>query len=334
MVKFKTLIKVIEENLIKCSNEYLENKIFQRIEGLSIRKGYETLFADLKSQNFLNPLEEKDYEKKMKRYLNLEDKYRKLNDIEKEELESLYYDLFSYNRRLVEKYEVPQPPNIDLNNYSADNKLSMKARWDKNGKLENAQIQAQQEALKWDLEIVHKEDEFGNRFNSYTGEDFNKMVALDCYFDGDCRGINYNIKNEKYLEKLDKQIQNDINYIDEVMEDSPGLIEDTILYRGGAYWNIHWNPGDHIKGFKGYQSTTFQESVAKEYNAEYKEQTGERGMLLRIHTPKGTKGICGNDKNLNNSFIEHEYVLPRNVGYTIVNIDYKKMIADIVLDEQ
>ena len=108
------------------------------------------------------------------------------------------------------------------------------------------------------------------------------------------------------------------------MNKSPGLLQDTVLYRGGKL-DIHLREGDHSV-FKTYTSTSFQEYTANEYR-----NTGD--MLIKIYAPKGTKGVCGNDKwNFKNGFMEHEYTLPRNTGYTVLSIDYENNIAEILLD--
>ena len=113
--------------------------------------------------------------------------------------------------------------------------------------------------------------------------------------------------------------------IDSLMNKSPGLLEDTILYRGG-HFDIHLKPGDSFS-FKGYISTTFQQSTSEIYKSE------EFDMTYVIHAPKGTKGICGGDSNFYNNNWEHEYVLPRNTKMTVLSIDYDTMTCEVVIEE-
>ena len=114
--------------------------------------------------------------------------------------------------------------------------------------------------------------------------------------------------------------------IDKLMNKSPGLYEDTILYRTGRF-DVHARAGDHCV-WKGYTSTTFQREMAEEYGG------GRFDVMFLIHAPTGTKGIVGNDhRNFKNGFTEHEYALPRNTGYTILSFDPDNRICEIVLDE-
>lgn len=318
MVKYKTILKIIEEEIVKCSNEELERRIRKKTEGLSVKESYNFLFEELKKKDCLNTLEEDDYLWKKNRFLELSDNLINLTIDEKQEYEELIYDLFQYNKRLVTSYKKPSEPNIDLSSYKSDNKVTINQVNEPMGAMETAQVEAQQKAM-----------------NLNTLENKDKKNAIDCYFNGDCHHINRNIDNKKYLKKLDNQLQKEIKDIDSIMEKSTGLLEDTILFRGGVPWNIHWNVGDHVKGFKGYQSASFQFKSAERYQNMATFSDGNwNTMLLRVHAPKGTKGICGNDtENVVNGLWEHEYVLPRNVGYTITSIDYRNRIADIVLDE-
>ena len=119
--------------------------------------------------------------------------------------------------------------------------------------------------------------------------------------------------------------------MDKLMDGTDGLTEDTMLYRGG-YWDIHLNVGDHSKGFNGYQSTSFRKEVGERYVDNYSDKD-TADMLIQILAPKGTKGIVSNDPNFNTVWDAHEFVLARNTGFTVLDIDYDNMVATIVLDD-
>ena len=282
----------------------------------------------------LNPLELEDYGRisdeidrvKYKidddeRYLNY---YNELQD-----------ELFQYERRIIEGAKPrSEPPVVNIDNFKYDS-LSDEDLWDKNGDVETRQIEHQQSQLHYGEKVdEYTEDLLGGDGISYFYEQYDdpRLRAMNNYFNGDCGHINYTISHEGYLNKLDSEQRKQVNDIDSLMEESGGLVEDTMLFRGG-YWDIHLNVGDHSKGFKGYQSTTFSESIAQGYVEHHEEQTDEKGMLIKILAPKGTKGICGNDNRFYNGFIEHEYTLGRNTGFTVVDIDYDNMVATVLLDE-
>lgn len=59
-------------------------------------------------------------------------------------------------------------------------------------------------------------------------------------------------------------------------------------------------------------------------------------FLYKIYAPQGTKGLCGNAKECYGKwdiYDEHEYTLPRNIGYTVLDIDYDNNTIEIILDD-
>ncbi len=335
MVKYEHIIKAMDLYITKCPTIA---QMKQRIGQMSV----DEMFQQLQDRKLLNPLEIDDYKEiwsYLKSTISLKDeidpsKMDVYEQIVQQQTETTKEELFQYNRRLFEGLRRSELPIIDLSKYSEDTQY----RWDDMiaeiednekiiGDLELRQIEAQKKSI----DLTPRND-YDFRFDE-------KMVAMNCYFSGDCQHLNYSIIDEKYLYKLRDIQKKDIKYIDEIMKESPGLIKDTVLFRGGS-WDIHLNVGDHSNGFKGYQSTTFQEDTAQSYKDSYDlgkfeiaNEYPKKGMLVKIYAPKGTKGLCGNDDRFVNGFAEHEFVLPRNQGFTVLSIDYDKMEAEIVLDE-
>lgn len=283
----------------------------------------------------LNPLEVEDYGNLTSMLPNVLREYNISGDERYlEEYNRIYDEVFQYERRIIEGVKRNEVPVVDMDKFGFD-ELNDDDLWVKNGGMENQQINNQQSKLKYGEKIdEYTENLLGGDGISYDYEIYNdpRLRSMNNYFNGDCSGINYGISHEGYLNRLSGEQRKEIKNIDSLMEEGGGLVADTLLYRGG-YWDIHLNPGDHSKGFKGYQSTTFLESVAKDYVERHEEQTNNKGMLIRILAPKGTKGIAGNDNRFMNGFVEHEYTLARNTGFTVLDVDYDNMVATVILDD-
>jgi hypothetical protein len=303
----------------------------------------------LKEQDLLNPLEVEDYKNKLRHIDTIEMFIKQkvdrvgweILDTPDEELEgtsTLWYKqdlirdleeldkaedyLFQYNRRLIEGLKTNPIPDIDKSKFKIDAQYQMKTQQIRTlmGETESKQVETQASKFangntKIDLGIMSLELD-------------KRKSSMNDYFNGDIADLVRDINSEKYINKLTRGQRHDVKNIDSLMDESPGLVEDTILYRGG-HWDIHLKPGDHSK-FRAYTSTSFQKSIADSFVGNH-----HGAMNFIIHAPKGTKGISGNDRvNFRNGFAEHEYVLPRNMGYTVLSIDYETMTAEILLDTE
>ncbi len=313
MVQYKTIIKIIDSYVTKCPT------IAEMKERLSLMS-YEDVLQQLKEQNLINPLEEREYEYQMANALiNLSEQEYGNEEFWQNLKDKGENVMFGYGRRLIEGLKRNEPPIINKNTYTEDKQFDFyeDSIDEEMGEIESKEISSQKQSI--------------------TNFSEAQVRSMNNYFNGDKYKLNYTIKHEKYKAKLTKEQEKAIKDIDYLIDQSEGLTEDTMLYRGGE-WDIHLKPGDHSKGFKGYQSTTFQEGVADYYKDCYdedNEQYGrwERAMKIKIYAPKGTKGICGNDDRFMNGFTEHEYVLPRYTGFTVLSVDYDNMVAEVLLEE-
>ena len=336
MVSKESITQVFNEILNNTINKcWTKDQIREKLSSLS----YNDQFQQLQEQGLLNPLEEKDYNKKQERLKTLDDYFEEHGTDDLfgaevsmyEERERLVDDLFYYGRRLIEGLTYKPIPNIDKSKFKQEEQWGGENQhnleWSsKQGILESKQISAQQKAVKVDNSLEMFTDEYGIEYGRYKDM---RLLAMDNYFDGDTQHINSTISHEGYLKALDKEQRKQVKDIDSLMNDSPGLQQDTILYRGG-HFDIHLKPGDNIK-FKGYQSTTFHKATSDVYKEDYGGY-GDTNMTYVIHAPKGTKGIVGNDSRFTNNNWEHEYVLPRNTSMTILSIDYDTMTCEVVID--
>lgn len=329
MVEKSIILKTFNDILTKCPtiaemHDMINNMVEwdDSSDKYGLLDKYDKLKDKLIEDNLLNPLEKKDYTRLRDNIVSALD-----GNINEEYLKKTEKELFQYTRRLIEGVKSNPIPEINKENYHSDTQYTVD-KGDVNteiGELENKQILSQQEKVKVDPTIEEFQDEYGITYGRYVDD---RLLAMNNYFDGDTKKINYTISHEGYLKALDSEQRKQMKNIDRLMDESPGLVEDTILYRGG-HWDIHLNPGDH-SNFKGYMSTTFQKDISEVYK---NHQGGRSDMTFIIHAPKGTKGIVGNDDRFYNNLWEHEYVLPRNTGYTVLNVDYENMVAEIVLDE-
>ena len=109
--------------------------------------------------------------------------------------------------------------------------------------------------------------------------------------------------------------------MDSAIKKSPGLTQNTVLYRCG-HWDTSLKKGD-IGSFKGYSSTTYDSSVQDIF------EKGNR-YKIKIYADKGSKGI-----RLNSQFdayeSEKEWLLPRNQKFEVLKVDDVKQTVEIRL---
>ncbi len=305
MVKYNNIIKAIDNYLQKCLSiaEIREKLLQMDIDGIN-------KFEELKSQGLLNPLEERDYEMASLVLYNNED--IDYDDIETFGLKGNDYQetynncrerCFFYERRLIEGLKRSEPPVVDRSIYDET--------FESNRDLEKRQVTEQDKVI-----------------NKGT-VDYNTLSSFHQYFSGDLGNIieDSEINHSNYLNKATAEGRKRIANMDNAIEKSTGLLENTTIYRGGELEDIHLNVGDHRK-FKKYISTSFQRPIAEGF-----QNMRENRFLYVIRCPKGTKGICGKSDVFENKWdSEHEYLLPRNIGYTVLDIDYDNRVIEILLD--
>ena len=305
------------------------------MHGILSEKSYEEQFNELNDGGLLNPLEVEHYQQLLDSRRIYEEEWDKFQENGGDDeftteqynkrFQELDDEMFYYGRRLIEGLKPENaPPDIDTTGYQDDSEYNFVSALIRD--VEQRQIDSQRDNVKVDNSIEMYVDDFGNTVGRYNDK---RLLAMNNYFNGDCQGINYHISHDGYLNALDKETRKQVKDIDSLMKESKGLVQDTVLYRGG-HFDIHARVGDQLS-FKGYQSTTFQKSTSDIY----KESDNDDGfnMTYIIYAPKGTKGICGSDDRFENNTWEHEYVLPRNTKYTIKSIDYDTMTVEVVIDQ-
>lgn len=120
-----------------------------------------------------------------------------------------------------------------------------------------------------------------------------------------------------------------IEILDNMIEKSPPLQQNTVLYRVG-FFDENLKPGETGK-FKSYTSTSFNSYVAKNGIKKYAGfNPSKDSYQLKIYAPEGTKGVvpCHNTGCRD---WQSEFTLGRNQKYVVINVDHYKKTAEILL---
>ena len=132
------------------------------------------------------------------------------------------------------------------------------------------------------------------------------------------------LKLRKDPNKLNELINNEIRLLDRAMKKSPGLTQNTKLIRYGRF-PTGKQAGD--KGiFKSFTSTSYVDEGAEGFRK-------HNNYRIEILAPKGQKGIAlGSSKQYGHgNGSEHEFLLPRNQKYRIINVNDEARIVKVLL---
>ena len=301
-------------------------------------------------QGRLTPLEWMEYNDSIKEYEEYylkwqdniaqgrvdEDKIPKIKSFLEDFFKEFYEDeLFKYERRILENYWVTEnePPKINEDDYvyDEDKPYTEETMLDRNliGDIEQEMIDYQEENLK----LTEKE-----RFwlSAYF---FDEYVPLKHRINHDYESLDEYYSDDFELAEFNHDFPNILRHMDNAINKSEGLFHPTILFHGGPV-DSSLTVGSHGV-WKNYISTSFQEISMKGHNKSYEDYWD-----IIIYAPQGTKGICGNirrqytnkdgelrwDTGLNQYTFEHEYLLGRNTGYTVVDMDYENHRQFVLLD--
>ena len=123
-----------------------------------------------------------------------------------------------------------------------------------------------------------------------------------------------------------------IGVMDNLIDKSPPLQENTVLYRNGPF-DLNLKVGETGK-WKSYTSTSFNSYVARKGLSE--DTQGElrwansTRFQIKIYAPKGTKGVVPYDGNGCEDF-QSEFLIGRNQKYIVLSVDKKKRRAEVLL---
>jgi len=315
----------IEEiiNMTLKHNHISNNEIRTRMNNMSL----EEKKNELKGK--LNPFEEADYDNLTKEIEKLESNEHLTNE-QKEKIKEYKENIFNYDKRIVRGYDLnkynDKVPSYDSSEFKKDTNEPV----DEHvliplPPLETAQVKAQQK-------INLNENEFDSLYDYFGKEGYKHINAeLSNKYGGNLWN-NLSNEEQKYYHEKNKER---ISSIDSAINKCDGLIIPTTLYHGVGSTNlvdIHTRVGEHIN-FEMFISSSFQKDMARDDYG--KDLPNGLKLYCKFLAPKGTKGICANDRNkaLTAYWYEHEYLLGRKNSGTVVDIDYDTGEVTILIDE-
>ena len=173
---------------------------------------------------------------------------------------------------------------------------------------------------------THQAHDSINNYLRYIGGDskvFNPVIDYSS-FDGGKYVLNKWADNE-FAYTLDEVLEY-IESLDALIEQAPGIVEDTTLYRYLQDWMLSGKllktlkPGDEMED-KGFISTS---------RGNFK-PSGDSNLKMVINVPKGTKGLYV-DWFKGGSFSdsgEQEVLLPRGTKFVVTKIEDNEVYVDI-----
>lgn len=337
--------KIVADIIEKCSNDTIK----RRLSALSQQE------KDKRLEGKLNPFEVEDYKSQVKQLKNRttdllelmeeygEEKSFMYDHIQKE-VDFLEKGVFDYEKRIYRGYnfneKVENVPKYNINDYSHDDIINetmadVSQRNVNFGRLEEIQLDNQKK-LEFDedeqdalFEYFRIEDN-SSEINSVLDHNYGR-VGYESYWDFWEHQSSLEDMREVHTDRANRKIK----HMDSAMSKSEGLLQPTILYTGVGNSNIvdiHTRVGDKVS-MKSFISASFQEGIAQRYGKEI-EGDNLPNLYVRFLTPTGTKGVCANDRRVNDMeyFFEHEYLLDRGQNGTVVGIDYDTGCVTVLLD--
>lgn len=299
MVKYGTILKVIEDELDKC---WSKKEIRAKLSKLSEDEKEErlkSLVTDLQF-NVYNEWKEKraDLERTIQNRIEDDEDFWK-EDIRRYREDLLFCDevIFNVERKLYEKQKPVEKYDYPKTEYDYDTQKE----------LEDNQIKHQ--------ENIDYTDNQVKSLKSYFGMGF---TTLNSYLYGYGEWNMYPKQKQKSIgEKLNAQSKEISNAMKKT-----GAISDMTVYRGGLF-DPSKGVGDNIS-FKGYSSCSFSEPVGYSFATTSGGKRLPMKVKYKIILPKGAPCISGNSKvngeRLSNFSREQELLLDKNFKGKIVDI--------------
>lgn len=154
----------------------------------------------------------------------------------------------------------------------------------------------------------------------------------------------HNSENPQDWETKNVRVEKHIQLIDDAIDKSPVLQQDTVFYRWGRLdekspfdedfdieYDEYTGEGDHGI-FNGFTGLTYNENVAKDLPsyARWGNQNYVNRYQIKVYAPKGTKGITL-DPNCGGKEWQSEFLLKRNQKFVVLSRDDENMTAEILL---
>ena len=190
------------------------------------------------------------------------------------------------------------------------------------------ELQQKQEELQSNVDYTYEDKCVLNYYGNSSFGLINDYLWDNLYLNNLIFDINGNpIKKDLFLyagdEVIHKSIPEQVKILSNIIDKSPRLQKDSILYRAG-HWSPGMKPGEHGT-LKGFSSTSFNQEVSKEWKT-FKEDK----YLMRIYAPKGTRGVVLTEDNSLADW-QSEFLLDKNQKYIVLSQDDANKTVDILL---
>lgn len=315
----KIISKIFDE--ILCFSHHISNdEIREKVSAMSVDERKKEL------SDKLNPFEKEDYDDCL-RMIDFLGMNKHPNDYVKNLLKETKEQLFEYDKRIIRGYDLDKyKDNVskyNINDFQTENTDTGYAWRDETSpdgvwELEYNQVLEQRSMVISDGGVNALKGYFYNDYK-YINGDLNKNYNQSAW-----KQLSDTEQKEHHAHNLES-----VRELDKVINDSNGLVVDTILFHGTNNSHLvdnHTRIGEQLN-LKQYISTSFIEHTGKGYS-------NDGGFLVRFLAPKGTRGVCANDldRELTNYHNEHEYLLGRNNKGTVVDIDYDNRMFTVLLE--
>jgi hypothetical protein len=159
----------------------------------------------------------------------------------------------------------------------------------------------------------------GNVF--YDKADYKDRAAIEGYQNDGYIAVNNGLRSNATM--LDPELQRNIDRIDHVIDVAPPLAKDTMLYRGfrGGSGVENLQVGSVLTD-SAFTSTTADKGFAERWAKD-----GDKGYVMSIQAPAGTKGVipkfASNSLYQTGSYFDYEaeFLMPRNTSMEIISIN-------------
>ena len=318
---YKELYRKFNKNPImeETSSNLTETEIKQKLSKLSLEEKYELLDNVLDEGQLHNWIELTDKLDSLDYKLSqaIERNNQKAIEGFTKAKEKALNMMYEYERLIYTKPN--KIPDIDFTKFIMDNQVG-EVHTIKNTLLEKKQINIQNKiGLTSDESFaLHT---YGGKSHDIINGFFTKDEVWEEYLS---KRVSEGWTEKEIIEDFENTF---IKHIDSAMAKSPGLTQDTVIY-SGAPFEGHLRVGD-ISSFDGYRSCSYQIDSAESFN--YPER-----YMVKIYAPEGQKGIAMNGNGNHGERLgfyshEHEFLLPKNQKFQVIEVDHEHQQATILL---
>ena len=220
--------------------------------------------------------------------------------------------IYEYEKRIVTDYKINQNPvpDIDKSLFIESDNGDRQGISFTPGPVEERMMLLQREHGFTDFEKAGLREWWGDGHDN-----INRSLYGGLY--------SYELGSDSFMKNLSRTKR----AITSAINKGEGLVVPTVLFHGGRF-DISLNPGDHFN-WKGYVSMSFHRKVPSKFSG------GLDKFTYICYTPAGVKGVCMNDRETTGNYhtTEHEYLVDKGMGATVLSVDYDNKVVEVLVDE-